>query len=176
MKNQFNLFSILPVLFVAAMILFEKKKQKKIDDKYDEMQLRIRGKSAWYGFYASAFYMAVLIFAEKSFGFYFLTGANAVFLGVMLGGSVMIGYSILHDSYYGMDRSRSYNTMFLFMIGVMEVVAVLNLVRLIENGAFRDLTIPCNDDRLMVVECIPVFTSILLTTLMKHLRKEEAEE
>jgi len=47
-----NLISFIPVIFVAIVIVCEKLRQNKIRNEYDEMQLEIRGRGAWYGFYA----------------------------------------------------------------------------------------------------------------------------
>ena len=50
-----NLISFLPVAFVVIVIVHEKLRQNKIRNEYDEMQLAIRGKGAWYGFYTGRF-------------------------------------------------------------------------------------------------------------------------
>ena len=170
-----NLISFLPVVFVVIVIVHEKLRQNKIRNEYDEMQLAIRGKGAWYGFYTLILYWAVCFFAEKTCDFHFLNAANAVFLGIMISGSVIVGYSILHDSYYGMNRSNSRNYPFLAVISGIEVCCVICLVSLIREGLFRDLSIPCEDSRLMIVLCIPLFTTILVTTLIRHLKPEEEE-
>lgn len=176
MKNQSVFFSLIPVAFVVIVIVYEKFfRQRKIRDAYDEMQLAIRGRGAWYGFYVFIVYWGVLYAPEKLCGFHFLTAGNAVFLGIMVSGSVIAGYSILHDSYYGMNRSRKRNYPFLTMICVVEALCVFQLIRLAAEGLFRDLSAPCTDDRLMIVLCIPLFTTILVTTLIRHLKPEEEE-
>ena len=45
----------------AFMIWHEKSRQKRISQEYDEMQLRIRGKGAWYSFYSIILYMVSLV-------------------------------------------------------------------------------------------------------------------
>ena len=61
------------------------------------------------------------------------------------------------------------------MICVVEALCVFQLIRLAAEGLFRDLSAPCTDDRLMIVLCIPLFTTILVTTLIRHLKPEEEE-
>ena len=168
-----NLVSFLPVIFVAVVIVYEKLRQNRIRNEYDEMQLEIRGKGAWYGFYAMILCWAVCFLVEKLFGFRFLTAANAVFFGIMISGSVIVGYSILHDSYYGMNRTGSGNAAFLALIALIEAVSIVFLVLLIREGVFADLKSPCTDDRVMIILCIPMFTTILAATLIRRLRPEE---
>lgn len=176
MKGRFDWMSLLPVLLLIIVIAYEKFfRQKRIRSEYDEMQLELRGRGAWYGFYVSVLYFGGLFLLENLSGFRFLTASNAVFLGVMISGSVIVGYSILHDSYYGMNRSNSRNYPFLAVISGIEVCCVICLVSLIREGLFRDLSIPCEDSRLMIVLCIPLFTTILVTTLIRHLKPEEEE-
>ena len=168
-----NLISFLPVAFVVIVIVHEKLRQNKIRNEYDEMQLAIRGKGAWYGFYTLILYWAVCFFAEKTCDFHFLNAANAVFLGIMISGSVIVGYSILHDSYYGMNRAGSRNAAFLAVIAVIEAVAVVFLVKLFAEGVFKDLRTPCKDDRMLIVLCIPLFTTFLTATLIRRIKPEE---
>ncbi len=171
-----NLISFLPVAFVVIVIVHEKLRQNKIRNEYDEMQLAIRGKGAWYGFYTLILYWAVCFFAEKTCDFHFLNAANAVFLGIMISGSVIVGYSILHDSYYGMNRTGSRNGFFLAVIAAIEAVSIIYLVLMIREGMFADFQVPCTDERLIVLLCIPMFTTILITTLIRRLSPEEEGE
>ena len=171
-----NLISFIPVIFVAIVIVCEKLRQNKIRSEYDEMQLEIRGRGAWYGFYAMILYWAACFLLEQGLDVHFLTAANAVFLGVMISGSVIVGYSILHDSYYGMNRAGSRNAAFLAVVAVIEVVAVVFLIRLFADGVFADLKTPCMDDRMLIVLCIPLFTTILVTTLIRRMKPEEEVE
>lgn len=170
-----NLITILPVIFVVIVVICEKFRQKKIRNEYDEMQLGIRGKGAWYGFYALVVYWGVCALAERSFGLRFLSAGNAVFLGLMIAGSVIIGYSILHDSYYSMTWSSSSSLYFLCLIGAIDALSILFLIVMARGGAFSDLGTPCTDDRLMLVMCIPLFTTILVATLIRRLKPEEEE-
>ena len=67
--------------FAAAavfMIWHEKSRQKRISQEYDEMQLRIRGKGAWYSFYSIILYMALYMLLEKAGGFALLSAADYV--------------------------------------------------------------------------------------------------
>ena len=171
-----NLISFIPVIFVAIVIVCEKLRQNKIRSEYDEMQLEIRGRGAWYGFYAMILYWAACFLLEQALDVHFLTAANAVFLGVMISGSVIVGYSILHDSYYGMNRAGSKNVAFLAVITVIEVVAIVFLIMLLAEGAFADLRTPYKDDRMLIVLCIPLFTTILVTTLIRRMKPEEEVE
>ena len=151
MDSRSSLFSLIPIAFVVIVIVYEKFiRQKKIRDDYDEMQLSIRGKGAWYGFYILIVYLGVLYVLEGILEFRFLTGAHAVFLGIMLSGSVIAGYSILHDSYYGMNRSRSRNYPFFAVLIVIEAVSIFYLIRLVREGMFSDLRTACADDRLRI--------------------------
>lgn len=178
MKGMLNLNMIIPVLFVAIVIIWEKFRQKNVrtQKQYDEMQLEIRGKGAWYGFYTLIVYWAVCSLAENVLDIHFLSASNAVFLGIMTGGSAMTGYSILHDSYYGMNMTGSRSIRFLSVIAVIEACAIVYLIMLILDGVFADLHIPCTDGRLLIVLCIPMFTTILVTTLIRRMRPEEGEE
>lgn len=178
MKGMTNLNLMIPILFVVIVIIWEKFRQKNVrtQKQYDEMQLEIRGKGAWYGFYTLIIYWAVCSLAENVFNIHFLNASNAVFLGIMTGGSAMTGYSILHDSYYGMNMTGAKSTRFLAVIAAIEVCAVGYLILLFRNGVFADLHTPCTDERLMIVLCIPMFTTILVTTLIRRVRPEEGEE
>lgn len=176
MKEQSMLFTIIPFVFVVVVIMYEKMRQKKISNEYDEMQLRIRGKGAWYGFYVSVFYLAACYVMEKVFEIHILGACDAVFLGVMISGSVIVGYSILHDSYYGLNWSGSRNVIFLLMIAAAVVVSGLCLIAMIRDGEFQDLKTPCTDERMMPVMCIPLFLTILVTTLIRHMKPEEEDD
>ena len=173
-----NLISFLPIVFVVIVIVFEKFRQKGIrsEKEYDEMQLELRGKGAWYGFYSLILYWAVIFMAETAFGFRFLSAGNAVFLGLMVSGSVIVGYSILHDSYYGMNRTGPRNGAFLVLIALIEAAAVFFLVKMVSEGIFQDFSKTCTDDRLLILLCLPMFTTILITTLIRRLRPEEEGE
>ena len=96
------------IVVALFLIWHEKSRQKRIDQEYDEMQLRFRAKGAWYAFYAMILFMAVYLILESS-GFSLLTAADALFLGAVVCGSVNVGYSILHDSYYGLNRTGGRN-------------------------------------------------------------------
>ena len=170
-----KVFSFLPVAFVVVVIVYEKFRQKGIRNEYDEMQLEIRGRGAWYGFYAMILYWACCFILENTFGLRFLTAGNAVFLGIMISGSVVVGYSILHDSYYGMNRSGSKNLYFLCLIAVIEFICVAIFIAMLRSGVFSDLKTPCADERIMLVLCIPMFTTILITTLIRRLKPEEED-
>ncbi len=176
MKDQSVWISVIPFALVIAVIVYQKMRQKKISDEYDEMQLRIRGKGAWYGFYVSVFYLAVCYFAEKVFDIHVLTSSDAVFLNVMISGSVIAGYSILHDSYYGMNQSNSRNILFLVLIAAADIICIFCLVNMIQSGSIQNLKIPCTDERMMPSMCIPILTTILITTLVRHMRPEEEDE
>ena len=171
-----NLISFIPVLFVVIVIVCEKLRQNRIRNEYDEMQLEIRGRGAWYGFYAMILYWAACFLLETALEVHFLTARNAVFLGIMISGSVIVGYSILHDSYYGMNRNGSRNIPFLAVIAAIEIVCIVFLARMAAGGAFADLKTPCTDERLMIVLCIPLFTTILVTTVIRRMRPEEEGE
>jgi hypothetical protein len=94
----------------------------------------------------------------------------------MISGSVIVGYSILHDSYYGMNRTGSRNGFFLAVIAAIEAVSIIYLVLMIREGMFADFQVPCTDERLIVLLCIPMFTTILITTLIRRLSPEEEGE
>lgn len=165
--------------FIAVavfLIWHEKSRQKRIEQEYDEMQLRIRGRGAWYAFYTMILYMAVYMVLEKAFGFFLLTPADALFLGTIICGSVNVGYSILHDSYYGMNRSGRGNTGFLLIVAAMEVLGIVMLVRLVSGGILKDLTQPIRDERLLPVLCLPLFTTILAFTLYRRMHPEEEDD
>ncbi len=176
MSDHSAWFSVIPFALVVIAIIYEKSRQKKLSNEYDEMQLRIRGKSAWYAFYGSVFYLAVVYIIENVFSIRFLSSFYAVFLGVMISGCILVGYSIMHDSYYGMNRSGSRNLFFILLIGAADTGCVICFVRMLMEGVFRDLKTPCTDDRLVIVLCIPLLTTILVTTLIRHLKPEEEEE
>jgi hypothetical protein len=50
------------------------------------------------------------------------------------------------------------------------------LVKLFAEGVFKDLRTPCQDDRMLIVLCIPLFTTILATTLIRRIKPEEEVE
>ena len=165
--------------FAAAavfMIWHEKSRQKRISQEYDEMQLRIRGKGAWYSFYSIILYMALYMLLEKAGGFALLSAADALFLGVIVCGSVNVGYTIMHDSYYGMDRTGNRNMLFLAIIAVMEVLGIYMLIRLARGGVFSDLTKTIRDERILIVLCLPLFTTILIATLLRRAHPEEEDD
>ena len=171
-----TLITFLPVAFVVIVIMYEKLRQNKVQSEYDEMQLEIRGRGAWYGFYSLILYWAAYFLLETAVDFRFLTAGNAVFLGVMVSGSVVVGYSILHDSYYGMNRTGTRNLTFLVIIALIEVVCVVYLIMMIKEGMFTDLQTTCTDKRMMILMCIPMFTTILVTTLIRRMRPEDEGE
>ena len=165
------------ILAAAAFLLWhEKNRQKNISREYDEMQLRLRAKGAWYAFYTMIFFMGLYMILEKTAGFALFTAADALFLGAVVSGSVNAGYSILHDSYYGMNRSGGRGRGFLLLIAVMEIIAVFTLVRLAAAGAFSDLRHTIHDERILIVLCLPLFTTILTATLIRSLRREEEDD
>lgn len=170
---------LMTALFIAAaafVIWHEKNRQKRISQEYDEMQLRIRGKGAWYSFYTVILYMAVYMLLEKAAGFAMLTAADALFLGTIACGSVNAGYSILHDSYYGMEQTGRQNRLFIGIVAVMEVMGVFVLVRLIQEGVLRGWSETIRDDRILIVLCLPLFTTILTATAIRRLHPEEEDD
>ena len=165
--------------FIAVaifMIFYEKNRQKRITREYDEMQIRIRGKGAWYSFYTMILYMAGYMILEKGFGFRMLSASDALFFGAMVSGSVVVGYTILHDSYYGLNQSGRRNLVFLLIIAVMEVVSIFMLVRLCRAGVFRSLSEPVTDERILIVLCLPLFTTILAASFVSRIRPEEEDD
>ena len=173
-----NLISFLPIAFVVIVIVCEKFRQKNVrsEKEYDEMQLEIRGRGAWYGFYSLILYWAACFLFESALEIHFLTATNAVFFGIMISGSVIVGYSILHDSYYGMNQPGSRNGVFLVVIAAIEVFGIYFLVKMIGEGIFKNLKTPCTDDRLMIILYLPLFTTILIATLFRCLKPEEVDE
>ncbi len=164
------------IVVAVFMVLYEKKRQKRISDEYDEMQLRIRGKGAWYSFYAMIFYMAAYMILEKATGFAMLSAADAVFLGVIICGSVNVGYSILHDSYYGLNRSGASSLIFLVIMVVMEAVSIVVLIRLAGSGILKGWRQTIVDERILIVLCLPLFTTILAATAARRLQPEEEDD
>ena len=174
-----NTMAPLAAGFIAVaviLILREKGRQKRIEQEYDEMQVRIRGKGKWYAFYTMVLFMGVYMVLEAGTGFSLLSPAKALFLSCMVSGSVNVGYTILHDSYYGMNWRSSRSVVFLSLIGVLEVTGIVLLVKLASAGAFKDLTRTIEDERIMIVLCLPLFTTILVTTLIRRLRPAEEED
>ena len=89
---------------------------------------------------------------------------------------MIAGYSILHDSYYGMNRNGSRNGFFLAVIVLIEAAAVVVLVKMAGEGVFQDFSKTCTDERLLILLCLPMFTTILTATLIRRLKPEEGEE
>ena len=174
-----SMSSLTAVLILAAavlLILLEKGRQRRISTEYDEMQLRLRAKGAWYAFSAMIFFMALYMILEKGTGFALLSASDALFLGAIVSGSVNAGYCILHDSYFGMNRSGGRGRAFLLLIAVMEAFSLFMLTRLLAAGAFSDIRKTIQDDRILIVLCLPLFTTILAATLIRGMRREEEDD
>ncbi len=174
-----NISGLTAVFILAAaafLIWHEKSRQRNISQEYDEMQLRNRAKGAWYSFYAMIFFMAFYMILEKTIGFALLSAADALFLGTVVSGSVNAGYSIFHDSYYGMNRSGGRSRGFLLLIAVMDAVSAFTLARLAAAGTFSDIRQTITDERILIALCFPLFTTILAATLIRSMRREEEDD
>jgi hypothetical protein len=50
------------------------------------------------------------------------------------------------------------------------------LTRLLAAGAFSDIRKTIQDDRILIVLCLPLFTTILAATLIRGMRREEEDD
>jgi len=160
-------FILIFIVLIVCFLAKEKTRQKKIEQQFDERQLRIRGQSAWYGIYTMLVCAAAAVLAESVTGRQLLSAGQGLFFGAMLSLSVSVGFSILHDSYYPMDREERQNRIFLVLIAAVDVLCMVLLALMIRDGAFRGMESIQNDSRVLPAMCIPPLTVILICSLLR---------
>jgi len=50
------------------------------------------------------------------------------------------------------------------------------LVRLCRAGVFRSMSEPVTDERILIVLCLPLFTTILAASFVSRIRPEEEDD
>ena len=75
-----------------------------------------------------------------------------------------------------MNQTGRRNLMFIVIIAVMEIVSVFMLVRLCRAGVFSSLSQPITDERILIVLCLPMFSTILIASLVSRMRPEEEDD
>ncbi len=97
----------LMVGLILVVILFKiANTDKKIKSEYDERQQRIRGRAYKYAFYTMVIYQVLMI--GMAIGGITLPIETYVseFFGIFLGATVLGGYCVWHDVYWGLNNDK----------------------------------------------------------------------
>ncbi len=90
--------------------------------KYDERQQLIQGRAFKYGFFSWMFFDGFCILADIGLEVRWLDRSTVLFLGMLVGMTVYVSYSIWHDGYFSMNQNPRK------VLALLVLAAVLNML------------------------------------------------
>ena len=105
-KGAGFIFGIMVGAILVLVLLKMANKDRRIKTEYDERQEKIRGRAYKYAFYTMVYYQAILVclsFAEITLP---IDSYIMEFFGIILGCTVLGGYCVWHDVYWGLNNDH----------------------------------------------------------------------
>ena len=169
--NAWMALGLLVIVMVAAWALTRK---ARCNEKFDEMQLKIRARGFQIGFFTALGLMMVLAFLLEMNIITLVTPGLLALTALMITVTVFAVYAITHDAFLSI-RGDGKNHIALY--SVIVIVEIVNVVRhavmgtMLENGKL-DFGVGAG-----IVMCV-CFLVILVTLIVKKMKngKEAAEE
>ena len=169
--NAWMALGLLVIVMVAAWALTRK---ARCNEKFDEMQLKIRAKGFQIGFFTALGLMMVLAFLLETNAIPLVTPGLLTLAALLISVTVFAIYAITHDAFLSI-RGDGKNHIALY--SVIVIVEIVNVVRhavmgtMLENGKL-DFGVGAG---IMMGIC---FLAILVTLIVKKMKngKEAAEE
>ena len=127
-------------LILAGIFLRVANKDNKMRTAYDERQKEIRGNGYRYGFYTLMIYDALLIALEMGEISLPVELYQLIFVGIVLAGMVLAGYTIWKGAYWGQNNNRRRYALIFLAIGLLNAIPVIGAVKggeLIRDGKFQ---------------------------------------
>ena len=169
-ENAWLAMGLLVIVMVAAWALTRK---ARCQDKFDEMQLKIRAKGYQIGFFTALGLMMVLAFLLETECITIVTPGLLALTALMIAVTVFAIYCITHEAFLSI-RGDGKNHIALY--AVIVIVEIINVVRhavmgtMLENGKL-EFGVGAG-----IVMCV-CFLSILVTLIVKKMKSgKEAEE
>ena len=157
-------------LLLVLLIVTVSRNENAAAKKYDERQIAEQGKAYKYGFFTLfAFFFITMILGDV-LAQYAEMGL-VIFIDLMIGSSVMITYSIMHDAYFRMDESRRFFIIFFAFMAVFNIgIGIVHIIRdeIFENGVL-DMTANMN------LICGIFILYVMIVLLIKKLRDREED-
>ena len=167
--NAWMALGLLVIVMVAAWALTRK---ARCNDKFDEMQLKIRSRGYQIGFFTALGLMMVLAFLLETGCITFVTPGLLALTALMISVTVFAVYCITHEAFLSI-RGDGKNHIILY--AVIIVVEIVNVVR---HAAMGELMVNGQLDFGVgagIVMCV-CFAVILVTLVIKKIRVgKEAE-
>ena len=123
------IIGIIVGIILVIVLLQAINRDGKLNTKYDERQLRVRGDAYKFGFFATVLANALLlVFSTTEYGVG-IFGYTVFFIPIFVGIIVQISYSIFKDGYVGLNTnmprfmiSMAFISAFNFFIAIMAMV------------------------------------------------------
>ena len=161
-------------LGLAALLIWAASKRLNTDGKrkteYDERQKTIRGVGYMYGFYTLMIYLGVMMAIDFLGVELPVTNTILYFTGIFIAGLVLCWYCIMHDAYWGMNNNVKTYTIFLMVIGGINLLfGIMDIVSgsMVVNGVLRNSFVN--------LECGILMAGIGVMLLIKN-RRDKREE
>jgi len=141
------------------------------DDKYDEMQLKLRGDGYRLAFLITLTVLMIYIFLSDGLGFEFFSGGFAAFVALMTGITAFAAFCILKGAFFKLNgKPKGYIALCTLIVGINLYTGIDNIItgRLWENGV-----ITFGQGSSLV--CALAFLTILVCIVIQHLRTRNEE-
>ena len=124
----------LMVGLILVVVLFKiANTDRKIKSEYDERQQRIRGRAYKYAFYTMVIYQVLMIGMEIGGISLPIEAYVSEFFGIFLGVTVLGGYCVWHDVYWGLNNDKK---RYFIIFGVCLLLNLLPVVMPVISGEF----------------------------------------
>ena len=157
-------------LLLVLLIVTISRDENAVAKKYDERQIAEQGKAYKYGFFS----MFAALFVTMMLGDVLIQYAEmglVIFIDILIGASVMITYSIMHDAYFRLDESRRFYIIFFAFMAVFNIgIGIVHIVKgdIFDNGVL-DMTGNMN------LVCGIFILYVMMILLIKKLRDREED-
>lgn len=129
------IFAIVVGCAIAAVVVKKSNNDGKAKTKYDERQLRARGDSFKYGFYATLIANAIFM-ALSSSGLTNILGYTTFFISILIGVIAQFTHAIFHDAYIGLNTNMKKYSLFMAIITIFNLG--FGILGIIDGEIIRD--------------------------------------
>ena len=162
MKDQYMVIFVICLIF-AIMICLRKAMFKPSDsDKFDEMQLRLRGDGYRLAFMLTLAVLMLYIFISDGLGYEFVSGGFAAFFALMTGLTAFASFCIFKGAFFKLSgKPRGYIVLCAVIVVIDLTGGIINIAtgKLWENGVItfgQGAPLVCGLAFLVILICIAV--------------------
>ena len=154
------------IVFVLGWVL--RRNKQTASKQYDERQLLIQGKAYKYAFFTLVSYLVIIGMLTMIWEIDFATTYVYTLIGICVGLIVYVTYSLFHDAYIGMDKSKNLSAGVAFFVGACNAgpVILFELDQLYADGILQP------EFGRLIIGLTAVYIGIILVVKKKMDEKE----